>query len=105
MCPETLGPLTGEMIRAARALTRLSRQELATAAGVGLDTIKRLEEFRGTVRANAETLARITAAFRAKGVSLRHDADCSEVSSSTRPRLGKAVRPNSSPAARARCTA
>lgn len=79
MCPETLGPLTGEMIRAARALTRLSRQELATAAGVGLDTIKRLEEIRGAVRANAETIARITAAFRAKGVSLRHDADCSEV--------------------------
>lgn len=71
--------LTGESIRAARNLLRVSRQELADLAGVSIETVKRLEEVRGAVRANPETLSRITRVFTGMGLTFRHDRQSSEL--------------------------
>jgi len=79
MNADLTGPYTGEMIRAGRALLRMSRKELAKLAGVALDTVKRLEETHGEVKATGETLTRLARAFASKGVSLRHDRDSSEL--------------------------
>ena len=60
--------LTGEQIRAARALSRIEQAELARAAGLSLQTIKRLERFKGPIEATTRTLAALTKAFHAAGV-------------------------------------
>lgn len=60
--------LTGEQIKAARALVRLEQAELATRADVSLDTIKRLEQMRGPITANTSTEAAIRKAFADAGV-------------------------------------
>lgn len=60
--------LTGEQIRAGRAILRLEQVELAKAASVSLETIKRLERMRGPVDANVRTLVAISAAFLRSGV-------------------------------------
>lgn len=73
------GIISGEIVRAARALVRMSREEVAGAAGVSLETIKRLETARGPIRAHPDTIAQVIAAFAERGVSLRYDDDCSEL--------------------------
>lgn len=60
--------LTGEQIRAARALARMGQVELAQAAGVSAPTIKRLEGIAGPISANTSTEAAIREAFSAAGV-------------------------------------
>jgi transcriptional regulator with XRE-family HTH domain len=60
--------LTGEQIRAARAMARIEQVELARRAGISLETVKRLERMRGHVEANTRTIASITDAFAALGV-------------------------------------
>ena len=60
--------LTGEQIRAARALGRLEQAELARRSGLSLETIKRLERIRGPVDANSRTLTAISEAFRLIGI-------------------------------------
>lgn len=60
--------LTGEQIRAARALGRLEQAELARRSGLSLETIKRLERIRGPVDANSRTLTAISEAFRTIGI-------------------------------------
>ena len=67
--------LTGEQIRAARALSRLEQADLARLAGLSLETIKRLERIRGPVDANARTLRAIQDAF--AGIDLHFDGDSS----------------------------
>jgi DNA-binding XRE family transcriptional regulator len=63
-----LSGLTGEQIRAGRALCRLEQAQLARCAGVSLETIKRLEGFRGPVEATTRTIAALIRAFEAVGV-------------------------------------
>lgn len=65
--------LTGEQIRAARALSRTEQSELARLAGLSLETIKRLERIRGPVDANARTLRAIQSAFLSLGVYFEGD--------------------------------
>jgi transcriptional regulator with XRE-family HTH domain len=65
--------LTGEQIRAARALSRIEQTELARLSGLSLETIKRLERIRGTVDANARTLRAIQDAFATIGVEFDGD--------------------------------
>ncbi|MFK4059583.1 BLUF domain-containing protein [Brevundimonas sp. NPDC046655] len=65
--------LTGEQIRAARALSRIEQAELARLSGLSLETIKRLERIRGPVEANARTLRAIQDAFAAIGVQFDGD--------------------------------
>ncbi len=60
--------LTGEQIRAGRAFLRLEQADLAKAASVSLETIKRLEKMRGPVDANVRTVAAVTEAFYRAGV-------------------------------------
>lgn len=65
--------LTGEQIRAARALSRTEQTELARLSGLSLETIKRLERIRGPVDANARTLRAIQDAFATIGVQFDGD--------------------------------
>jgi transcriptional regulator with XRE-family HTH domain len=60
--------LTGEQIRAARALARIEQAQLAEMAGVSLPTIKRLERMVGPINANTSTEAAIRRAFGEAGV-------------------------------------
>jgi transcriptional regulator with XRE-family HTH domain len=61
--------LTGEQIRAARALGRVEQSELAKLAGISLETVKRLERIRGVVDANFSTIKAIIAAFQLLGIA------------------------------------
>jgi transcriptional regulator with XRE-family HTH domain len=60
--------LTGEQIQAARVLVRLRQPQLAEAAGVSIETIKRLEGMRGTVAATVATVMAIKRSLEAAGV-------------------------------------
>jgi transcriptional regulator with XRE-family HTH domain len=60
--------LTGEQIRAARALARIEQTALAVASGVSLPTIKRLETMVGPISANTGTEAALRKAFTEAGV-------------------------------------
>jgi transcriptional regulator with XRE-family HTH domain len=55
-------------IRAARVLLGLGQQDLATHAGVGLGTIKRIEAAGEELIGKAQTLARIQRALESKGI-------------------------------------
>ena len=60
--------LTGEQIKAARALARLDQNELAALAEVSFETVKRLEQMRGEIRATVATEKAIRQAFASRGV-------------------------------------
>lgn len=60
--------ITGEQIRAARALARLEQAELARRCSLSLETIKRLERIRGPVDANTRTLNAIIEALDHLGI-------------------------------------
>jgi transcriptional regulator with XRE-family HTH domain len=67
--------MTGEQIRAARALARIDQMELARRSGVSAETIKRLERIRGPVEAHARTLRAIRQAFQEFGVEMVSEPD------------------------------
>ncbi len=71
--------ITGEQLRAGRALARLQQAEFAKMAGVSLETVKRLERFRGAVEANSRTLEAIENAFASIGVVFASDAETASV--------------------------
>lgn len=83
--------LTGEQIRAARALSRTEQTELARLSGLSLETIKRLERIRGPVDANARTLRAIQDAFETIGVQFDGD-DTGKVGVIQRPSAHNAPR-------------
>lgn len=60
--------LTGEQIRAGRALVRMDQTVLAQASGVSLPTIKRLEATPGPISANTATEEAIRAALSEAGI-------------------------------------
>jgi len=60
--------IASEQVRAARALLRITAQDLSSASGVGLATIKRLEAGDGLPAAHAQTLDKLTKALEAAGV-------------------------------------
>jgi transcriptional regulator with XRE-family HTH domain len=64
----SLTVLTGEQIRAGRALARIDQSELARRCRLSLETIKRLERIRGPVDANSRTLRALVEVFSAMGV-------------------------------------
>ena len=47
--------ITGEQLRAARAMLKMEQAELAELSGVSIDTIKRLERMDGPLNAPAMT--------------------------------------------------
>ena len=60
--------LTGEQIRAARAILRMEQRQLSESANVSLETVKRLEKLKGEVSAYAGTVTAIKTALEAAGV-------------------------------------
>ena len=60
--------LTGEQIRAARALIRWEQTNLAEASGISVPTIRRLEAMHGEVSANVTTVRNIQSAFEVAGL-------------------------------------
>ncbi|MEW6318148.1 MAG: transcriptional regulator [Pseudomonadota bacterium] len=60
--------ISSDQIRGARALLRLSQAELAEAAEVSLETIKRLELMEGELKTRLDTLTKIKAALEKSGV-------------------------------------
>jgi transcriptional regulator with XRE-family HTH domain len=60
--------LTGEQVRAARAMARIEQADLAQRAGVSVDTIKRLERTPGPLSANVATVEAVQRALEAAGV-------------------------------------
>jgi len=60
--------LSSDQIRGARAILRLNQADLAKAASVSLETIKRLELMRGELRVRLDTLTRIKEALERAGV-------------------------------------
>lgn len=65
----SLSTLSGEQIRAGRALARIDQSDLARRCGLSLETIKRLERIRGPVDANSRTLRALVEVFAAMGVA------------------------------------
>ena len=59
---------SSDQIRGARAILRLSQADLAKAASVSLETIKRLEAMRGELKVRLDTLTRIKDALEKAGV-------------------------------------
>jgi transcriptional regulator with XRE-family HTH domain len=60
--------LTSEQVRAARALLRKEQRDIAKAAGISLETVKRIERTPGQISAMAATVDRLTRALGALGV-------------------------------------
>jgi transcriptional regulator with XRE-family HTH domain len=60
--------LSAEQLRAARALLRWEQKTLAKAAGISIETIKRLEGLNGPLSAHSMTLDAIQKAFEAAGI-------------------------------------
>ena len=59
---------SSDQIRGARAILRLSQADLAKAASVSLETIKRLEAMHGELKVRLDTLTRIKDALEKAGV-------------------------------------
>lgn len=60
--------LTSSQIRGARAILRLGQSELAEAADVSLETIKRIESMEGDLKIRLDTLTKIKTALEKAGV-------------------------------------
>lgn len=60
--------LTGPQIRAARGLVAWSQTDLASAAGVGLATVQRLEAQDGMLRGMTDTIWKVGKALERAGV-------------------------------------
>ena len=62
--------LAAQQVRAARAMLRWDQKELAAAAGVSIETIKRIEGQDGEIAANSATLSAVRRALEAAGVEI-----------------------------------
>jgi DNA-binding XRE family transcriptional regulator len=60
--------VTGEQLRAARAMARIEQTDLARQADVSVETIKRLEKTTGPVSANVQTVDAVVRVLEAAGV-------------------------------------
>lgn len=82
--------ITGEQIRAARALARLEQSDLAQAAGLSLETIKRLERIRGPVAAHVRTLHALVRCFEGLGVQIDDEGGVRTIPDRPAPRRAAA---------------
>lgn len=60
--------VTGEQLRAARAMVRIEQADLARQANVSVETIKRLERTGGSVSANVQTVDAVMRALEVAGI-------------------------------------
>jgi len=70
--------ITAAQLRAARALVGMDQRELATASGLSLPTIQRMEASEGVIRGNVDSLMKLIAALEAAGVELINEGAMSE---------------------------
>ena len=61
-------------IRAARAILGWSQDQLAQRAGIGLATLRRVEQGEGLVKGNFSTIVKIQKAFEQAGINFTEDA-------------------------------
>jgi len=62
--------ITAAQLRAARALVGMDQRALATASGLSLPTIQRMEASEGVIRGNVDSLMKLIAALEGAGVDL-----------------------------------
>jgi transcriptional regulator with XRE-family HTH domain len=62
--------ITASQLRAARALAGLDQRTLASAAGLSLPTIQRMEASTDVIRGNVDSLMKLIAALDQAGVEL-----------------------------------
>jgi transcriptional regulator with XRE-family HTH domain len=60
--------ITGEQLRAARAMLKMEQGELAELSGVSIETIKRLERMEGQLNAQVTTLYSLQKTLEGEGV-------------------------------------
>jgi transcriptional regulator with XRE-family HTH domain len=65
--------ISGNQMRAARALLGLDQRELAALSGLSLPTIQRMEASPGPVRGTVESLTKVVDALERAGVELLGD--------------------------------
>jgi transcriptional regulator with XRE-family HTH domain len=70
--------ITAAQLRAARALVGMDQRDLATASGLSLPTIQRMEASEGVIRGNVDSLMKLIAALEAAGVELINDGAVSD---------------------------
>jgi transcriptional regulator with XRE-family HTH domain len=67
---DRLNMLTAAQLRAARALIGMDQRALASASGLSLPTIQRMEASDGVIRGNVDSLMKLIAALDSAGVEL-----------------------------------
>jgi len=70
--------ITGEQVRAARALLKWSAKKLAEESGVGWATVQRLESKDGPLAGYEQTHASIQSALEAHGIQFLENGDVSD---------------------------
>ena len=70
--------ITAAQLRAARALVGMDQRALATASGLSLPTIQRMEASEGVIRCNVDSLMKLIAALELAGVELINEGAVSE---------------------------
>ena len=90
--------MTSAQCRAARGLLRLSRQDLAAAAGVGLNTVVRFETDGGPILARNH--AALVACFEARGVRFPDAATIAHLPAPAPKILGRPVHDGASATSR-----
>lgn len=69
--------ISATQLRAARALAGLDQRTLASAAGLSLPTIQRMEASTDVIRGNVDSLMKLIAALDHAGVELIHTGSAS----------------------------
>ena len=62
-------------LRAGRVLVGMEQQALATAAGISIGTVRRMEAGAGSIRGQAETLRRVQRALETAGVAFTNGGE------------------------------
>jgi transcriptional regulator with XRE-family HTH domain len=70
--------ITAAQLRAARALVGMDQRALATASGLSLPTIQRMEASEGVIRGNVDSLMKLIGALEVAGVELINEGGISE---------------------------
>ena len=65
--------ISGQQVRAARALLGIDQKQLASLAGLSLPTVQRMEASPGSVRVVVDSLEKVLQAFALAGVELIPD--------------------------------
>ena len=66
--------ITAHQLRAARALLNIDQRQTADLAGLSVPTIQRMEASDGVIRANVDSLMKLTHALAAAGIELIGDS-------------------------------